>query len=487
MADASGGELSYINGRWCAGTSGGEFTTRDPATGEALAVFAEASGEDIDEAVSAAAAAFATWRDVPPPQRGELLFRVATALEEVREELALTMTAEMGKPLRETYAEVDTAVSQGRYMAGEGRRAIGSVLPSNTHGRFIHTVRLPHGVVACISPWNYPVVLASYKIFAALVAGNTVVWKPAPNVSGSAAIYARAAAGLPDGVFNLVAGAGNEAGARLVEHPRVDAVAFTGSTATGIRIAETCARTLRPVSLELGGKNAVVVLEDADVQAAASGIVQSAFATSGQRCTAASRVIVDCTVHDDLLEELTARIAGLRLGPGVDPTTDVGPLATADQLRHVTAMVDGAVQRGARHLMKWQNNSEPDLSRGNYFPPTLLGDVDPDDPIAQDEVFGPVVTILKANGYDDAVRLNNATRYGLSSSVYTRSVRQAQRASSDLKSGLVYVNSGTSAAEPHVPFGGVKLSGNGYREVSAEALDFMTETKAIYIDGESTK
>jgi acyl-CoA reductase-like NAD-dependent aldehyde dehydrogenase len=369
-------------------------------------------------------------------------------------------------------------------MAGEGSRALGEVLPSASSSRIIFTVREPVGVVACITPWNFPIALAAYKIFAALISGNCVVWKPAPNVSGSARIFAEALmrAELPSGVINLLSGGQIEAGQRLSTHPGVDAVAFTGSTFVGLQIAQACAQTLTPVSLELGGKNAIIVLEDADLDAAASGIMQSAFATSGQRCTAASRVIVQRSVREPLLAELLRRVAKLKLGHGLDESVNLGPIALPIQLERVASLVKAAVDAGADILCGGSTSALAEFPNGNFFPPTILGDIVESDAIARTEVFGPVACLIDVDDYEHAVIANNNTEYGLSSAIYTRSLHFAQSAANDLKSGVVYVNSGTSAAESAVPFGGMRLSGNGHREVSTHGFEVMTELKSVYMN-----
>jgi acyl-CoA reductase-like NAD-dependent aldehyde dehydrogenase len=475
---------NLIGGRWQPGRGPEVVTTRDPATGEALAEYAVSTAQDVDDAVAAAGQAFLDWRRVPAPARGKLLYHVAEELAVVKDELARTMTREMGKLLAETTGELDATLANCRLMAGEGSRALGQVLPAGSESRSIHTLRVPVGVVACITPWNYPISLAAYKIFAALVSGNTVVWKPAANVSGSAALFVAALerAGIPAGVVNLLAGGEVEAGRRLCSHPGVGAVAFTGSTEVGIDIAKVCAETLIPVSLELGGKNAVIVLEDADLQAAATGIMQSGFATSGQRCTAASRVIVQRSVSEPLAAELARRSSRLTLGHGLDPAVNVGPLASDGQLKHVTEMVDAAVEAGATVVAGGRPAELADYPAGMFYLPTILTGVQADDPIAQAEVFGPVVAVIEVDSYEEAVEVNNSTRYGLSSAIYTQSLHYAQRAMTDLDSGLVYVNSGTSAAEDGVPFGGTRLSGNGQREVSAHAFQAMTELKSVYVN-----
>ena len=479
-----GAEMAnLIGGTWRLSNSRSLFETRDPATGEVLAQYGVSTAADVDDAVDAALKAFPSWRREPAPARGKLLHRIADEVEAVKADLARTMTREMGKVHSESIGEIDATIASCRFMAGEGLRALGQVLPSSSTNRTIMTVREPVGVVACITPWNFPIALAAYKVFAALISGNCVVWKPSPNISGSARLFTEALvkAGTPAGVVNLLSGGGIEAGRQLSTHPGVDAVAFTGSTAVGIEIAEACARSLTPVSLELGGKNAIIVLEDADLAQAANGIMQSAFATSGQRCTAASRLIVQRSVREPLLAELLRRCDQMQLGHGLDPAVNLGPLATSAQLDRVASLVTDAVHAGAEILCGGARVRVAEYPKGSFYPPTLLGGIKETDTIARTEVFGPVVAVIDVDDYEQAVVANNNTDYGLSSAIYTRSLHFAHRAASDLASGVVYVNSGTSAAESGVPFGGMRLSGNGHREVSTHAFDVMTELKSVYM------
>lgn len=477
---------NYINGTWVASTGNAVQRNTNPATGVLVEESATSSGSDVDRAVQSALLAFPAWRQVPDAQRGDVLFRIADELRASRESLAQSMTQEMGKLVGESLGEVDVVVAHALFMAGEGRRALGEVLPSGRPNRNISTRRHPRGVVACITPWNFPLVLAAYKIFAALVSGNTVVWKPAPNVSQSARLFIAALerAGLPAGVCNLITAGGIEAGQALVEHPDVAVVAFTGSTPVGKAIAETCARRLAPTLLELGGKNAIIVMDDANLDEAVAGIMQSGFATSGQRCTAASRIIVHSTIEAELVHRLEASMASLTLGDGLNPETTFGPLALDAQVERVADMVSRAVAGGATLVAGGSRVTEGSAAAGNFFPPTLLTNVTAADDIAQQEVFGPVLSVIRVANLDEAIAANNATDFGLSSAIYTQNLSAALRASDELESGLVYVNSGTSAAELGVPFGGVKDSGNGHAEVSRHALDVMTYLRATYLSFE---
>lgn len=469
---------NYINGQWKTAEDREVFDSTNPATQQVIGSCVMSTQEDISEAVQAAQMAFRTWRQVPAPQRAEYLWKLAEVLQARKSELATMMTLEMGKVIAESYGEVDTVISFCKYMAGEGRRMFGQTVPSGAPDRIVMTIREPVGVVACITPWNFPLALAAYKIFAALVAGNTIVWKPASDVSLCAKLFMEALqeVGLPDGVFNLVFGSGSQVGNKLAEHPDVNVIAFTGSTEVGKKLAEIAGRNLKRISLELGGKNSVIVLKDADLDLAAAGIVRSAFATSGQRCTSASRVIVEASVQAELEERIVELTQKLQVGDGLEPGTDMGPLANAKQLRTVEQYVELAHQQGGEILCGGHTTSKGGL----YYMPTVITGVLRHHRIAKEEVFGPVLAILTAASFEEAIEINNDTEYGLSSSIYTRSLHDANRAAKELESGLVYINNGTSNAEIGLAFGGMKNSGNGHREVSYQAFDVMTEWKTIY-------
>jgi len=479
---------NYINGAWVAPTGDGIFSSYNPATGELIEQSPLSNERDVDAAVHSANHAFSLWRAVPDGQRGDVLFAIADEIRADRMQLAQAMTTEMGKVLSESLAEVDVVIAHALFMAGEGKRTLGEVLPSSRTNRNITTRRHPRGVVACITPWNFPIVLAAYKIFAALISGNTVVWKPAPNVSQSARLFVAAVerAGLPAGVCNLICSGGIEAGKALVEHPDVAVVAFTGSTPVGRSIAQTCGARFAPTLLELGGKNAIIVMEDANLEDAVSGIMQSGFATSGQRCTAASRIIVHASIEQRLVELLTDRIEGLVVGSGLEPGITFGPLALESQLERIDGMVSRAIKSGARLVTGGTRLSGSD-NTGYFYAPTLITGVSAQDEIAQNEVFGPVLSVITVADLDEAIAVNNSTEFGLSSAIYTQSLSYALRASDECESGLVYVNSGTSAAELGVPFGGMKNSGNGHAEVSRHALDVMTYLKATYLSFEGNQ
>lgn len=476
--------LNYIGGRWIPASSGESFQSVNPANGEVIGTVPRSGPEDVEAAVKAAAEAFPAWRAVPAPRRGEILFRVGELLLRRKEELAQLVTREMGKVIAEGRGDVQEAIDMTFYMAGEGRRLMGYTTPSELPNKFAMTVREPVGVVAAITPWNFPIAIPSWKIVPALIAGNAVVFKPASDTPLLACRFVELfeEAGLPAGVLNLVTGPGALAGAALIGHPQVAVVSFTGSTAAGRDVSMAAARAMKRVSLEMGGKNAIIVMDDADLGLAVDGIIWSAFGTAGQRCTAASRVIVHRAVHDELRDRLVARAKKLRLGDGLDPSTDVGPIVNASQLQKVQSYVDVGIQEGARLLTGGRICKEGPCSQGFFYEPTIFDAVQPTMRIAQEEIFGPVLALISVESLEQAIAVNNGTQYGLSSSIYTRDVNRAFEASRDLTTGLVYVNAGTIGAEIHLPFGGTRGTGNGHREAGATALDIFTEWKTIFVD-----
>jgi aldehyde dehydrogenase (NAD+) len=421
---------------------------------------------------------------MPAPTRGEILYRVGRLLEERKEQMARDLTREMGKVLVEARGDVQEAIDMAYYMAGEGRRLFGTIVPSELPNKAAYGVREPVGVVACITPWNFPVAIPSWKTLAALIAGNTVVLKPASDTPLSAVNFVKVfeEAGLPPGVLNLVLGSGAEVGMPLVRHPDVAAVSFTGSNDVGREVNVEAARSLKRVTLELGGKNAIIVLDDADLELAVDSILWSAFGTTGQRCTACSRLIVQRGVRQQLEDRLLERMAALRLGHGLEESTDVGPLINAAQRERVHSYMSVAREDGARILIGGEPAAEGDLARGSFYTPTLLGGVTPGMRVALEEIFGPVLALIEVGSLEDAIAVNNGTRYGLSSSIFTRDVNAANVAMGELATGIVYVNAGTIGAEIQLPFGGTRGTGNGHREAGLGALEFFTEWKAIYVD-----
>jgi aldehyde dehydrogenase (NAD+) len=471
---------NFIAGEWVEAETGERFESLVPATGEPLASFPRSGAADVDRAVAAAKAAFEDWRLVPAPRRGEIVFRLAELLRARKAELTELMTREMGKVRAEADGDVQEAIDMSYYMAGEGRRMFGQTTPSELPDKFMMSVRMPIGVVGAITPWNFPIAIPSWKLCPALVCGNTVVLKPAEDTPYLAESFVEllAEAGVPPGVVNVVHGFGEEAGEALVRHPDVPVITFTGSRKTGVAVTKAAADQLKHVHLELGGKNAIVVMDDADLELAVDGIVWSAFGTTGQRCTAASRVIVHEAVYGDLQSRLVAATERLRLGPGWDDSTDVGPLINRAALDKVAGYTEIGQDEGAKLL----TGGEVVSGSGFFYRPTVFADVEPGMRIAQEEIFGPTTALIPVESFEEAVAAANSVRYGLSSSIFTCDVNRAFRAMRDLQAGITYVNAGTTGAEVHLPFGGTKDTGNGHREAGQAALDVFTEWKSIYVD-----
>ena len=462
----------------------GTLESTSPATGEVLGTVPEADAGAVGAAVDTARAAYEEWRLVPAPKRGEMLYRFAHVLE--REKAALTdlMTREMGKVKAEAGGDVQEAIDMSYYMAGEGRRLWGQTTPSELQNKFNMSVRVPVGVVGAITPWNFPIAIPSWKLAPALVCGNTVVLKPAEDTPLLAQRFVEllAEAGLPDGVVQIVHGYGETAGAALVEHPDVPIITFTGSRETGVAVTKSAADNLKHVHLELGGKNAIIVMDDADLDLAVEGIVWSAFGTSGQRCTAASRVIAHAAVYEALQSRLVERAESMRLGPGWEDDTDVGPVINRAAVEKIHSYTKIGQDEGAKLLTGGEIATDGDLGKGFFYRPTIFADVDSRMRIAQEEIFGPTTALIKVEDFDEAIRVANGIKYGLSSSIFTRDVNNAFRAMRDIQAGITYINAGTTGAEVHLPFGGTKDTGNGHREAGQAALDVFTEWKSIYVD-----
>ncbi len=474
----------FIAGQWVESTSGRTFESRNPADRDDLVgTFQQGTAADVAMAVRAADVAKQPWRAMPAPKRGEILLEFARLLRRDKERLARHLTREMGKVIAEARGDVQEAIDIAELMAGEGRRMFGDTVPSELPDKWAMSIRQPIGIAGIITPWNFPMAIPAWKTMPALVAGNTLVFKPASDTPGCATLLVElmAEAGFPPGVVNLVTGAGGEVGDAIVESPDVPVLSFTGSTATGKRIAERAGRRLKRVALELGGKNAIVVMRDADLDLAVDGIVWSAFGTTGQRCTACSRVIVEAPVAGALLAKLEARVRGLRLGDGQDAATDVGPLINEAARTKVEGYVEIGRAEGELVVGGSRATGGP-LDAGVFFEPTIFAGVRPMARIAQEEIFGPVLSVIGAPDYEAAMVAANGIRYGLSASIYTSNANTAFRAMRDFASGLVYVNAGTIGAETHLPFGGWKETGNGHREAGHAALDSFTEWKAIYVD-----
>ncbi len=471
----------FLNGKWSDSVAGNTFEDINPATLEPIGNFQKASSDDVNCAVDSAVDAFESWSRTPAPLRGKILFRAARVLEERKEELARLLTVENGKVLSEARGDVQEAIDMAYYAAGEGRRLLGETAPSELPDKFCLTVRRPIGVVGLITPFNFPLAIPAWKIMPALISGNTVVLKPSSDTPllAEELIKILIQAGVPSGVINLVTGSGSEAGAALVRNRRVRAISFTGSLDTGKWIQAEAANDMKRVSLELGGKNPIIVMDDANLMQAVDGVLWGAFGTSGQRCTAASRVIVDEKVLPEFQVKLVEKAKGLRVGSGLDEGIDMGPLINGSQLARVEDYVQIGKDEGARLLLGGcRIKSLP----GFFFEPTIFTDVASDMRIAQEEIFGPVLSLISASGLEEAIDMANSVAYGLSSSIYTENIKNAFQALEGIDAGITYVNAPTIGAEIHLPFGGTGASGNGTREAGTTAIDEFTNLKTVYFD-----
>lgn len=476
--------LNYINGEWTASKNSRFTEIINPANGSVLGKVLLSTSKDVDNAVAAAKAAQKKWRLVPAPQRAEILYQVGALMKERKERLSQILTSEMGKVIEEARGEVQEGIDMAFYMAGEGRRLTGDTTPSELKDKFAMSVRVPVGIVGIITPWNFPIAIATWKSFPAIVAGNAVIWKPATEtpLMAQELVNIFTEAGLPKGVINLVTGSGAEVGDAIVEHPDIDVISFTGSNEVGRRIAEKCGRSLKRVSLEMGGKNAVIVMEDADLDLAVEGILWSAFGTSGQRCTACSRIIVDEKVKEELEERLLAEMKKLTIGNGLEDGIKVGPVINKRALKKIHQYVEIGQEEGAKLLAGGSILEDKHLDNGYYYAPTLFTNVRPTMRIAQEEIFGPVTSIIPVQSLEEAIEINNGVSYGLSSAIFTKNVNNVFTAQRDLDTGIVYINAGTTGAEIHLPFGGSKGTGNGHRDSGVQALDVFTEWKSVYVD-----
>jgi aldehyde dehydrogenase (NAD+) len=476
---------NYIDGKWVDSATGETFEDRNPANwDEVVGIFPKSSPDDVRRAVEAAKKAYPFWSKVPVPKRAEVIRRATEIVMERKEEISRLMTREMGKVLKEALGDTQEAIDTGFYAFGEGRRLFGMTTPSELRDKWAITLRKPMGVWGIITPWNFPMALPSWKIFPALLAGNTVVFKPPSDAPACAGEFVKAfeEAGLPPGVLNLVYGPGGIVGESLLENPDVVGISFTGSSATGKRIAEVAGRHLKKVSLELGGKNGQIVLEDADLELALEGVLWGAFGTTGQRCTATSRLILVESIHDKFVEMLVEAAKKLKIGFGLDEGVEVGPVINKAQLEKIHYYVELGKKEGAKLILGGEPMKEPPYDKGWFYPPTIFVDVDPSMRIAQEEIFGPVLSVFKVKDFDEAIKVINNTKYGLSSSIYTRSLEYALKAVEEIEAGITYVNAPTIGAETHLPFGGVKNTGNGHREGGWTVYEIFTEWKTVYID-----
>ena len=476
---------NYINGKWVDARSGKTFENRNPANWEeVVGVFPKSGKEDVDEAVNAARAAFEKWRLVPAPKRGDIMRKVGDLMVARKEELARQMTREMGKVLAETRGDVQEGIDTAYYASSEGRRLFGHTVPSELPNKFNMAMRVPIGVAGVVTPWNFPMAIPTWKIFPALLCGNTVVFKPASDTPATATslVEILLEAGVPEGVINIVHGGGGEVGMAIVGHPDVDLVSFTGSTTVGKKISEVAAATLKRVSLELGGKNAQLVMDDADLHLALDGVLWGAFGTTGQRCTATSRLLLHEKVFDTFMKMLIDRVSKLKLGDGLVDGVDVGPCVNQGQQDTVKSYVEIGLKEGAKLAFGGAVPKDPGLAKGWFHEPTIFVDVQPHHRIAREEIFGPVLSVIKIRSLDEGIRVMNDTIYGLSSSVYTKNVNDAYTAIRDIKAGITYINAPTIGAEAHMPFGGVKQTGNGHREGGWTVFELFSEWKTVYID-----
>ena len=476
---------NFIDGSWVESVSGELFENRNPAdTGDLIGVFQKSVRADVVRAVDAARRAYDEWRLVPAPRRAEVLFAAAQRIADRKEGFARDMTREMGKILDETRGDVQEAIDMTFFMAGEGRRQYGQTVPSELRDKFAMSVRQPLGVSAVITPWNFPMAIPSWKIIPALVCGNTVVFKPATLTPLSAVNFVKVLeeSGVPRGVVNLVTGGGGEVGDALLVNDAVRVVSFTGSTDVGRAVSERAAPSFKKVHLEMGGKNVIMIMEDANLDLAVEGCLWGGFGTSGQRCTAASRVVVHEKVYGAFLERFVARARALRVGDGLDPGTQMGPVVSEGQLETVMRYVTIGIDEGARLMCGGHRLTAGAHAKGFFHEPTVFADVTPSMRIAQEEIFGPVVSVIPCRSFDEAVAIGNGVPYGLSASIYTQDINRAFAAMRDMDTGIFYVNAPTIGAEVHLPFGGTKATGNGHREAGTAALDVFSEWKSVYVD-----
>jgi aldehyde dehydrogenase (NAD+) len=476
---------NFIGGEWTAPATSAYFENRNPADwNDVIGCFPRSGPDDVRRAVESAKRGFAQWSRTPAPLRGAVLQRVGELLVANKEKIARAMTREMGKVLAETRGDVQEGIDTAFYAATEGRRLFGHVVPSELRNKWAMTFRRPIGIAGLVTPFNFPLAIPTWKMFPALLCGNAVIFKPAEDVPHTAHLLVETLleAGLPPEVVQLLHGYGHEVGKAIVEHPDIPVISFTGSTATGAMIGETCGRMHKRLSLEMGGKNAMLVMDDADLDLALEGVLWGAFGTTGQRCTATSRLVLHEKIHDRFIRMVAERAEKLRLGPGLSDGTDVGPLIHEESRTKVGGYVEVGKKEGAAVVIGGAPASGTGLEAGWFFQPTILAGVKPGDRVEQEEIFGPVLSVIKVASLDEAIRVNNDVKYGLSSALYTRDVNAAFRAMGELDNGITYVNAPTIGAEAHLPFGGVKQTGNGHREGGWEVYEFYSETKVCYID-----
>ncbi|HEY0320237.1 MAG TPA: aldehyde dehydrogenase family protein [Pyrinomonadaceae bacterium] len=476
---------NFINGEWAESTSSKTADNINPAnTDDLIGTIKQATREESRRAVEAAHEAFRMWRTTPAPQRGRIVGRAARLMEEHKEELAQLLTREEGKTISESRGELQRSINVAEFCAGESRRMNGETIQSELPANFAYTIKQPLGVVACVTPWNFPVAIPVWKIAPALVAGNTVVFKPASLTPATATriVELFEEAGIPGGVLNLIIGSGSEAGDEIINHPAVKAVSFTGSNQIGIRLYEEVSRRGGKVQCEMGGKNPVVVLEDADMDLAVESTAQGAFGSTGQRCTATSRAIVVNDVADQFVERLVQRANSLRIGAGNDPQTDIGPSVDENQFKTVLSYIDVGREDGAKMLCGGERASGDGLDKGYFVKPTVFDHVTPEMRIAREEIFGPILSVLRVKDFEEALQVANDSEYGLSSSIFSNDATRIFRFVDEIETGMTHINSPTTGGEAHIPFGGIKATGIGDREQGSTALDFYTDLKVVYVD-----
>jgi len=476
---------NFIAGEWREPSTGEYHENRSPArNADLIGLFPKSGAEDLAMTVESAKKGFAAWRSTPAPHRGDVLRAVGDLLTERKEEIARVMTREMGKILDETRGDVQEGIDTAYYAAAEGRRLFGHTVPSELRDKWAMSYRRPIGVAGIITPFNFPMAIPTWKIFPALVCGNAVIFKPAHDVphTGTMLVEILLEAGLPPDAVQLVHGSGSSVGNAIVEHPEIPVISFTGSTSVGSRLGETCGRMHKRLSLEMGGKNAQIVMPDANMELAVDGVLWGAFGTTGQRCTATSRLLLHEDIHDGFLEELIERTESLKLGDGLDETTDVGPMINQAAVDKTAEYIEIARQEGDDVLTGGAPATGGELDDGFFFQPTIVTGVRPGSRLALEEIFGPVLSVMTFADLDEAIRINNEVEYGLSSAIYTEDVRSSFVAMQELDNGITYINAPTIGAEAHLPFGGVKQTGNGHREGGWEVYEFYSETKVIYVD-----
>ena len=476
---------NYIDGEWVDAVSGETFENRNPANwDEVIGVFPSSGKEDVYRAVEAAKKAQKEWASLPVPERAKILGKAGDIMVERKEELAKLETREMGKILKETRGDVQEGIDTLYYAFGEGRRLFGVTTPSELRDKIAYTIVKPVGIAGLITPWNFPMAIPCWKMVPALLLGNTVVFKPASDTPATATelVKIMIEAGVPKGVVNIVHGTGSRVGEAIISHPDIGVISFTGSSAIGSRIAEVAGKMLKKVSLELGGKNPQIVMDDADLELALEGVLWGAFGTTGQRCTATSRLILHEPIYDKFIEMLVERAKQLKIGNGLDESVDMGPVINEGQMNKILEYIEIGKNEGAKLILGGKRYTEGECSKGWFIEPTIFVDVQPGMRIFQEEIFGPVLSVTKAKDFDHAIELANNSTYGLSSSIYTTDLRKAMKAIELLEAGITYVNAPTIGAECHLPFGGVKNTGNGHREGGKWVYEIFGEIKTVYVD-----